>query len=282
MHGMATKLQNSTAPPRHSAREAFVPDISFQKPKPFRKSPGVRAYNDFSSQFKYGVELLPEHVSLDDLRFRLADETKFMSVRPYRPHLDDTNHMFKYTIEITDGTFKQLLTEVQNIEKRRQQQSPPSTSSSSLPPPDYARSDGKAGTAWVYNPIFPARLPNDVRFTLVEYYTYMVNAARKAHNVTGKDFEITALSIDEAETGIRMTEDNGMSIFDRFKMVFRACFHRPGKSIGHCARVYCLVDERMGLVKTFSMTYIGVLPEELAATKTTTAPGPSSGNELAG
>lgn len=257
------------------SRESFVNDYGEND------SVMVRPANDvfmYKSSLGFGAELLPLKESGSDVQIRRIqnrDRVKFEALRPYIPHLDENRGsahdqidvsregdrggaLFRYTyhIEIPPRAFRCILEKISVKEET-----------------DVHDERG----LWEFQEIGVDRLPREVYYGCKEYYEKRLNdIALKCFTAkiigpaasydSNNPFKITVMAMDSAETGI-LVSGTEMSIFDRFKLGFRACFHRSGKSVGHCARLTCQIDisGKEPIVYTDSVNYIGILPESFAA-----------------
>lgn len=252
-------------------------------------APPMKPYAGFTSTpFRFGVALLPPDTTQEEHQFRLADDAKLMALRPYQRELDGVNEKHEYTLEIPDGRFEQLLESMMAKERQRASVEASITATAESKKQrkrgqprwedrvDASRHRGAGGVitdGWVFNPLHPARLPGEVRPMLRRHLEDTLNRAAQEKNVgvKGEDFEVTVMTVDRAETGVlvREEDDGGSRIFDRFRLSCRACFHRSGKSIGHCARFGADVDLERDVLVLTSARYLGVLPEHVAAKGTT-------------
>jgi hypothetical protein len=213
--------------------------------------------------FDFGADLLTDSPGDSGGYYsgREDDEIKFEALRPYHDRVDKSNGNTSYTyyIEISDKLFEALLADMVRkdvdrvlVEKKREIE----------------------GTEYRFDEIHVGKLPHDVRFALMDHYALELNSEsyhfNKVQKTRDNPFQLTVIVIESVKVGIQETE-NEVSLFDRFRVEFKACFHRSGKSIGHCARFVSLVETRdtSAFVLTEKAEHIGVLPESLAAKNTT-------------
>lgn len=100
-------------------------------------------------------------------------------------------------------------------------------------------------------------VPEQAEFVLKQHYTRAFNAAAKEVGQRGDGAFTVTMALVHAAYRRR-------SGWIRWEASL--CFHRPGKSVGHCVRVSAFVDRSMRRVRPIGPgTHIGVLPEHLAA-----------------
>lgn len=177
------------------------------------------------------------------------DTAKLSAVRPYQDQ-DRVSDRYSYHIEISDKTFKALLDRMERRDKETEKE----------------RDEKEANDVWTFENVPPHRVPSEVRFLLLDHYEKLINEVAndmRVQETPRLSFSLTVLLMQDAETGIRITEQSA-SIFDVFRVTCSACFHRNGKSIGHCVQLRASVDTETGSVKTLGTSYMGVLPESVA------------------
>lgn len=117
---------------------------------------------------------------------------------------------------------------------------------------DLKHSEYSKGEEMVLN---VADMPKHTTFLLREHFTRVVNAAGKENLRGGPPFMVTMVHLHGAKGNF----PTGMT-----RVEATLCFHRSGKSVGHCVRADCFIDKDGERVKVGRCRHVGVLPEYMA------------------